>query len=78
MLNTFSATSVKPCVPLSWKLDLLEGVLDTLGGGSGPSLPNEEQVALEPSVSTQVLSSGPPAEFFRNHGYSRMHSLQQS
>ena len=69
VLKTFSATSVKLCVPLSWKLDLLEGVLNTLGGGPGPTLPNEERVALEPPVSTQVPSSGPPAEFFRNHGY---------
>ena len=69
VLKTFSATSVKPCVPLSWKLELLDGVLNTLGGGPGLPMPNEERVVLEPPVSTQVPSSGPPVEFVKNHGY---------
>ena len=45
VLKVFAATSVKPCVPLSWRLDLLDGVLNTLGGGPGPGMPHEERVA---------------------------------
>ena len=32
-LKTFVAQSIKVCVPLSWRLELVEGFLSSLGGG---------------------------------------------
>ena len=69
VLKTFAATSVKLCVPLTWRLELVEGIVGTLGGG--PQLPSasEEREVLEPPVSLRAPASGPPAQWVRTHGY---------
>ena len=69
-LKVFNAQSVKLCVPLTWKLDLLEGILQTFGGDSGPRQPgaSEPREVLEPPVSVHPPSSGPPVAWIREHG----------
>ncbi|CAE7669829.1 unnamed protein product [Symbiodinium sp. CCMP2592] len=68
-LKVFNAKSVKVTVPLTWRLELVEGVIAPIGGG--PRIPPvlEHREVLDPPVSVRGPASGPPVEWLRRHGY---------
>ncbi|CAE6933000.1 unnamed protein product [Symbiodinium sp. CCMP2592] len=68
-LKVFNAKSVKVTVPLTWRLELVEGVIAPIGGG--PRVPPvlEHREVLDPPVSVRGPASGPPVEWLRRHGY---------
>ena len=67
-LKVFNAQSIKLCVPLTWRLELLEGIVSPLGGGPRQALTVEPREVLEPPVSLQPPVSGPPVSWNRDHG----------
>ena len=67
-LKFFQAQSVKLCVPLTQRIDLLEGIVGALGSGPRKAPPAEPRETLEPPVSLEPPASGPPASWVRDHG----------
>ena len=65
--EAFNAQSIKLCVPLTWRQELLEGIISPLEGGPRQALTVEPREVLEPPVFLQAVS-GPSVSWIRDHG----------